>query len=514
MHLLYALLASAFIGIVVTHPSNTASLAHRVKARAPAPWPLQSFKTAPFTPPVFNVSKSGASLAPGYLFLTPLALNGAVQSAAVIMTDGGDLIWSSAPGDYTNLVTQPLDSKPVLSYWTGDTIGNNGYGHVSILDETYTEMYRVCPQAVAVTANSSITFPCYADAHESFITNHGSVLISMINVTAVDLSVEGGPKDGYIFDSLFFDVDIKTNKTLFRWSALEAGIPFTDSKALFNGSFGVGSRTDPWDWFHINAVQSIGDGYIVNGRHLWTTFKLNSTGDIEWRITGDTGGDFALPGDGHFAWEHHARVEKATSTDLTLHYMNNFNAAPPFNGSNPSTGLSLHLDLTTNTASVLKNLIDPNENIYNDAQGTFDPQANSNTLLGYGQIPAMKEFGPLGNEDVRMTIWYGIHNNSGPGAQSYRIYRREWVGTPAYDPVVVVQGEMVYMSWNGATGITSWEVFAGDQEQDLKSVGKVPNAGFETMFQLSGSCANSKSVRVAAYRGAELLRYSNIVVVG
>lgn len=198
--------------------------------------------------------------------------------------------------------------------------------------------------------------------------------------------------------------------------------------------------------------------------------------------------------------------------------MNNFNAAQPFNGSNPSTGLSLHLDLTTNTATVLKNLIDENEipAIYNDAQGTFDPLSNGNTLLGYGQIPAIKEFGPLGNNDVRMTIWYGIHNNSGPGAQSYRIYRQEWVGTPTYDPVVVVQSGVVYMSWNGATGITSWEVFSGDdkQEQDLKSVANVTSQGFETMFKLNGSCENSTFVRVAAFRGYEMLRQSNVIMMG
>ncbi len=128
------------------------------------------------------------------------------------------------------------------------------------------------------------------------------------------------PKDGWVFDSLFFKLNIKTNSTLFHWSALEAGIPFADSQASLTSKFRTGTKDSPWDWFHMNSAQSVGNGYLVNSRYLWTTFKLNSTGDIEWNIQakylasilemnivdntdstqGDTGGDFILPDDGHF----------------------------------------------------------------------------------------------------------------------------------------------------------------------------------------------------------------------
>ena len=79
-------------------------------------------------------------------------------------------------------------------------------------------------------------------------------------------------------------MDIKINKTLFSWSALEVGIPITDSRALFNGSVWDGSYAKTYEWFHINSVQSVGHGYLVNGRQVWTSYKLDSTGDIEWRI--------------------------------------------------------------------------------------------------------------------------------------------------------------------------------------------------------------------------------------
>lgn len=123
----------------------------------------------------------------------------------------------------------------------------------------------------------------------------------------------------------------------------------------------------------------------------------------------------------------------------------------------------------------------------------------------------MKEYGPDGNNGVRMMIRYGFKDNSGLGAQSYRIYRQEWVGTPAVPPVAVVEDGVVYMSWNGATGITSWVILVGDDENDLAEVGMVDSTGFETNFTLVGD--GRKFVKAVAYRGGALLRDTDVVVV-
>ena len=66
------------------------------------------------------------------------------------------------------------------------------------------------------------------------------------------------------------------------------------------------------------------------------------------------------------------------------------------------------------------------------------------------------------------------------------------------------------MSWNGATGITSWEVFAGDNDTDLQPVGTVKSMGFETMLQIGDS---GDVVKVAAFRDGVLLRNSTVVAV-
>ena len=248
-------------------------------------WPTQSFKTEPaFRPPVLDVYKSGESLAPGFLMMSFIPVTNEVESAAVIMTDTGDLVWNSPGGSYSDLRVQYLDSEPVLTFWNGSSIGEKGYGWVSILDATYTEIYRVCPQ-IYVLAPDNTTFPCYGDIHEGFITDRGTLLMTVYNITTADLTSINGPKNGWIYDGLFYEVDIKTNKTLFRWSAYEAGIPPASSKGVLGqDGFGSGTLDDPYDFFHINSLQLVGSNYLVSSRHYWSSFLLNSKGGIEWKI--------------------------------------------------------------------------------------------------------------------------------------------------------------------------------------------------------------------------------------
>jgi hypothetical protein len=38
----------------------------------------------------------------------------------------------------------------------------------------------------------------------------------------------------------------------------------------------------------------------------------------------------------------------------------------------------------------------------------------------------------------------------------------------------------LYVSWNGATDVESWEVLAGARSDSLQSLGSIPRDGFET----------------------------------
>lgn len=293
MYIFEAVLSASFLGVVLAGDSS------KLISRETA-WPSQSFKSVSYQPPQLSISKSGSPLGTGLLVFTPIS---GTDASAVLMTDSGDLVWNNPTvGIFNNLNVQTLDSQPILTYWNGtgspnDAEQGHGYGHVSILDTTYKEIYRICPD-LDIVAPAGEEFECTCDVHESFVTERGSILVTAYNVTTADLTQFGGSPDGVIFDCLFFEIDIKTQDILFRWSALEAGIPINATHLNFTST--SGTQSSPFDWFHINSVQSVGDGYLVNSRHLWTTFMLNSTGGIQWEFKGDTGGDFSLPEDGHF----------------------------------------------------------------------------------------------------------------------------------------------------------------------------------------------------------------------
>ena len=154
------------------------------------------------------------------------------------------------------------------------------------------------------------------------------------------------------------------------------------------------------------------------------------------------------------------------------------------------------------TATILQDLKDANDPVYTDSQGSFWPLSNGNTLVGYGSIAKIKEFGPDGK--TRMTLTFGENDL----VMSYRSYRQDWHATPYYKPKTCVKDKAVYMSWNGATNVTDWVVYGGSSEDKLTKLGKVAKNGFETSFNMTSP---SLFVQVGAYSGSELLDKSEVV---
>lgn len=172
------------------------------------------------------------------------------------------------------------------------------------------------------------------------------------------------------------------------------------------------------------------------------------------------------------------------------------------NGTQPTNGLRLHLNLDNKSVSILQTL--SSNGIYTDSQGAFWPLDNGNTLMGYGAIAKIKEYGPDGKE--RMNLQFGIDNL----VQSYRTYRQVWNATPAAPPKAVIQDRAVYMSWNGATNVTQWAVYVGNTTSQMKLVGMIPKKGFETSINLTNTAAFAQ---VAAYFGDQFLQKSAVVSV-
>ena len=278
---------------------------HQVVNGSGETWPYQMYKSARFNPPELKITTNGQPLAPGLLFITPSdgsAVAATKRAGPLIMTDAGQLVWSGPIWDTNNLRVASFEDSAILTYWSGSSSSaansGHGYGNVTFLDATYNEVLVVCPKFWLSTPDNT-TYPCEADLHESFITDRNTLLVTAYNVTTTDLSSIGGPVKGWVYDCLFFELDPRSGDILFRWSALEH-VSVSDTKLELAGHGGL-SQSIPFDFFHINSVVNIGNQFLVNSRHFWTTYLTTAEGDIIWTLQGDTGGDFGvLPEDGHF----------------------------------------------------------------------------------------------------------------------------------------------------------------------------------------------------------------------
>ena len=278
---------------------------HQIGNATGETWPWLIYKSSPFNPPELQITTNGQPLAKGLLFITPSDTSTAQdvlkESAPLIMSDTGQLVWNGPVAEANNFRVASYKGRDILTFWTGfptsKTNNGHGYGNITFLDSSYNEILVVCPK-LGLTTNDGSVYPCEGDLHESFITDRDTILITAYNVTQADLSGLGGPIDGWIYDCLFFELDPKDGGIIFSWSALEH-VPIVDTKYPIDSS--GNKQSNPFDWFHINSVVNIGKAFLVNSRHLWSTFLVSSEGDVVCTLQVETGGDFGpLPINGKF----------------------------------------------------------------------------------------------------------------------------------------------------------------------------------------------------------------------
>ncbi|KAJ5771883.1 hypothetical protein N7520_002412 [Penicillium odoratum] len=486
-------------------------------------WTWQTYKSSNITPPYMTINRTGEDLAAGHLFFNQEDTSGyGVKSVApFIMSDDNQLIWGGSEGETSNFRKQYLGGKPVITFWTGTgeaaygaDVGH-GWGEVKMYDDTYKLVDTICLQ-LNLTMPTDTTTDCDADVHESTITEDNTILVTSYNTTQADLTSLGGPSDGWVYDSLAVEIDLRTKKPVFIWSPL-AHLDVNLTHTTYSGS----NQTAPFDWFHMNSIQKWGDHYLINSRHLWRTFLVNRQGEIVWYIDGQDGGDFgSLPTNGNYSWQHMARLRNtSTSNEVLLSYF--ANDLDSSSATNPSKGLTLRLTLPPNPKNpptLETDFYDHKYPVSSAAEGSFTPLDNGNTLMGYGDEPFIKEYGP--NGDVRWSAQFAKKNLG----QTYRVFKQEWSATPYYRPSLVVDTISAedtlsqcagtsstlrgYVSWNGATDVEKYEVYAGDSANSLRSLGEVEKKGFETQFSLP---AGTKVVQVGAVQSGRVVRKSNVV---
>ncbi|KAA8624964.1 Arylsulfotran-2 multi-domain protein [Pyrenophora tritici-repentis] len=470
-----------------------ASLAHLsvLAQNTTSPWPWQTFKSLPgLEPPVLSINKTGET-SPGMIFF-PQSGSGAHNYSLNIFREDGELVWVSGYGDYAAFRRTTLFGEPVLAYFKGISFAEPwgfGYGIIYILNQQYENIYNVTLwnetyplQSIYPLYDPTLWKPfSWVDMHENLITPEGTMFIGAMNVTPWDLSSVGGPKDGWIVDSIAMEVNVTNSEILWEWSHLDHVDEVSLESAVPTYPLGDLGRNSsyPWGPFHINSIERFEDGsLLISSRHYCSIYKVKRNGTVEWTLNGYSGGDFTLANNLSFCYQHDARIHPSrTPNTTTISLFNNDNSAV-VSHVNQSTGIFLSVDERTMTATLLQELVDPDDTIYSVSQGNMEVLPSGNSVLGYGSVPTLKEFDKDGN--VVLSVSWG----EALAVQSYRDYKAEWVGKPSAKPDVFAcrahNGTEVYMSWNGATEHKTWTVFGGAVNGSLSEVVSVEKTGFET----------------------------------
>ena len=414
---------------------------------------VQRFETRPdLAPPALLITHRGEPRAPGLIFLG--AKSGRGQDGPMIVDDFGNLVWFNAIGNRelaTDFRVQSYLGKPVLTWWQGRLIGGEGRGEGVIYDTAYRPVRRV-------RAGNGLI----ADLHEFELTPQGTALLLIYDAVKRDLRAVGGARKGVVVQAVVQEVDIATGLVVFEWHSL-------GNVGLSESHEAVPKHGGQWDYVHANSVAvDAGGELIVSARQTSAVYRISrQSGRILWRLGGSRS-DFKLGPGTRFGLQHDARPQP----DGTLTIFDN-SAPPPQRKA--SRAITIRLDLERKTATLAQALKHP-ENLLSATQGGAQRLPNGGMFVGWGSRRYFTEYDAAGR--VVLDGHFGI------GGDNYRAYKFPWQGRPARPPALVAtrRGDRIgaRVSWNGATDVATWELWAGPRADALTRVKGQPRAGFET----------------------------------
>ncbi|KAF4984721.1 hypothetical protein FZEAL_162 [Fusarium zealandicum] len=481
-------------------------------------WPFRKFKSSPHKPPHMVIGDNGKNKSRGYIFLTPEssgAEKGVKQTASFIMRPNSEMVYAHEDRfDTKGIRVQSMNNAQYLTMWRGVQKNGHGFGEVVLIDSEY-EKSTVKLEEI-ITNYYGERFPGKLDFHEQELTTRGTILVTAYNTTNANLSASRGREQGFVLDSMFFEIDIETQDILFSWSSLDH-FRVEDSMLPPVTAMGNGGPRSPYDFFHLNSVQAIGhDSFLISSRHFWSVYLISRfNGKVIWELKGNSeGGSFgALPTHGRFRWQNHVRGFNATSKGMIISMFDNHNSHEE-SGQTPSRGLLLKLKLPPNPKerpTVLRAL-QPDVARFSQNYGSYQLDlSNGNQFVSYGTGALVHEFGPGDGTDLRWEARFGYDNV----ASTYRAFKNEWSATPAvWSPALVVEKTndkaVGFVSWNGATDIEAWNVYLIAPGVTMRPLGKAAANGFETGFDLPSGFNETNCIMVAAVKKGSEVRQSNV----
>ena len=212
---------------------------------------------------------------------------------------------------------------------------------------------------------------------------------------------------------------------------------------------------------------------LLSSRNTWTLYDVDlHSGAIRWRL-GGSHSSFRLSSGTRFYWQHDAEFQPGGLISV-------FD-----NGSDPpkekqSRGLLLAPNLSNHTVTLVKQFVNPTKTLLASSQGNTLSLPAGNWLMGYGGLPNFTEYSAAGTVLLDGTL--------GRNVQDFRTYLSPWSGQAPGSPSIVASAAgagtlAVSVSWNGATGVSSWRVLAGPSPAALAPLATAARSGFQTTIQ-------------------------------
>lgn len=239
---------------------------------------------------------------------------------------------------------------------------------------------------------------------------------------------------------------------------------------------------------HINSVDKTNNGdYLISSRHTSTIYMISGqNGTVLWRLGGYKS-DLTFESGLNFSSQHHAQLREENGKTMQISLFDNASDEWHETASS-SSGLTLHLDLETMHASLIRRYEMP-QKILTTREGSVQFLDNGNAFIYWGGTPFLSEHEHT--PDGPRTVFQA--QLADPTGYWYRAWKADFRTAPATSPDVYAVAEysagptVWYISWNGATEVQGWRVYASQQQwSGYELVGYFEKRGFETRIEWNG----------------------------
>ena len=484
------LLAAGGVALGGLLAARRPSLADAAIGSPPPPQQTPPVARAPYVsrpdlnPPPITIVTPAEQTAPGFIYLAPFNIGASTTTGStppskshvgpLIVDSNGEPVWYLPLTDDTamGLHVQEFRGKPALTWYRGTVLGAYG-GNFYVFGDTYHELAKV-----------KAGYGLRGDLHEFLLTPERTALISIYSEIITDLRSVGGARKGRLVEGIVQEVDIATGRVLFQWrSSTHVGL----AESYRTEATAAGNV----DYFHLNSIDIDRDGnLLISARHTSTVYKVDRhTGEIIWRLGGKRS-DWHVDRPAAFAFQHDVR--RRSNGTITL-----FDNAATDPGPNVSSrGMRIALHEKTKRVSLVQQYTTTTPRA-GWAMGNVQELRDGGVFVGWGTDGSFSEFGPDG--DLRFDARFG------DASVSYRAYRMPWSAKPTGTPAIAVvpganSAMTVYASWNGATGVSSWEVHTGAASDSLQPAGSAARSGFETAITVPAATGYASVVALDAKR--------------